>query len=259
MKILPVWLDALNVGERTRLMDEKRVKPLAESMAAIGLQQPITVWIDEDDGVHLVAGLHRVRAAERLKWDTIDAVVVDFDATDRELWEIDENLMRAELTEIERARHSKRRKELWETRQNRVSEVCPPEIGYQKPPPAKKGFAADTAEKTGMSKRSINQALRRAEKIAPDVQEEVAALPSGDVGVELDALADLRPEEQRQAVERVKAGHSQNIREAREFIRGPEETATDKEFDALMRAWKKASDPVRERFLHAIRDWTEAA
>jgi len=50
-----------------------------------------------------------------------------------------------------------------------VGKVCPPEIGYKKPPPQEKAFAADTAAITGESKRSINQHLARAEALGDDL------------------------------------------------------------------------------------------
>ena len=49
------------------------------------------------------------------------AVIMDCDEIDRELWHIDENLCRAELTEQERGEHLKRRQELFEARQ--VAEI----------------------------------------------------------------------------------------------------------------------------------------
>jgi ParB-like chromosome segregation protein Spo0J len=102
MKISKIWLDALVVGERHRKVDDAKVAVLAESLSAIGLQQPVSVWFDEQDGMHLVAGLHRVRAAEKLGWEQIDAVTVELDDVDRERWEIAENLHRSELTALER-------------------------------------------------------------------------------------------------------------------------------------------------------------
>lgn len=105
MKISKIWLDALVVGDRHRKVDDTKVAVLAESLSAIGLQQPVSVWFDEQDGMHLVAGLHRVRAAEKLGWEQIDAVAVELDDVDRERWEIAENLHRSELTALERDGH----------------------------------------------------------------------------------------------------------------------------------------------------------
>lgn len=51
----------------------------------------------------LIAGRHRLEAARRLGWEEIDAYVFEGDERDARLWEIAENLHRAELTVQERA------------------------------------------------------------------------------------------------------------------------------------------------------------
>jgi hypothetical protein len=56
----------------------------------------------------------RPEAAVDLGWEWIDVVFHDeWSEIDRQLWEIDENLMRAELSPTEMAEHLARRKELW--------------------------------------------------------------------------------------------------------------------------------------------------
>lgn len=58
-------------------------EPLAElaaSLAAHGLQQPITVrWGPEQQRYELLAGERRLRAAQQLGWETIPALVRDVD------------------------------------------------------------------------------------------------------------------------------------------------------------------------------------
>ena len=93
---------------------------------------------------------------------------------DRQLWEIDENLQRANLTPSQEADHLKRRKELRDARETagRTSPTSLPD-GRTAGPQHAEGFASETAATTGMSKRTINQAIHRAENIAPDVMEAV--------------------------------------------------------------------------------------
>jgi ParB/RepB/Spo0J family partition protein len=100
----------IRVPERMRSrIDEDRVSTLATSMSKLGLMTPITVYIDVDDeGLHhptLVAGHHRLRAAQQLGWNGIDCVLSRASETDRRLWEIAENLHRSELTVREHAEH----------------------------------------------------------------------------------------------------------------------------------------------------------
>ncbi|AGG89273.1 hypothetical protein [Rhodanobacter denitrificans] len=84
----------------------------------------------------------------------------------------------------------KRRAEIW-------TALHPEQVGKDFPPVAKHGrpqpkaFAAETAEASGMTKRSINQHLARAEALGDDLDE--VAGTSLDKGVELDALAACLP------------------------------------------------------------------
>ncbi len=68
-------------------------------------------------------------------------------------------------------------------------------------------FVADTAKKTGQSKRAVERDKARGENIAKDVQKEIAGTTIEDSGVQLDALAAATPEQQREAVKAVNLGH----------------------------------------------------
>lgn len=103
--------DIFIVGER-RPVNEKAVALIANSVENIGLQHPITIrYVDllhhpEEGELHgayvLVAGRHRMAAYEQLGRERIECVVLKGDEIDARLWEIAENLHRADLTELER-------------------------------------------------------------------------------------------------------------------------------------------------------------
>lgn len=102
----------VHVAEGRRAIVESAMAPLMESISKIGLQMPICVRVvDEMElpgegavcGVPvLVAGRHRLEAARRLGIEMIPAVQMN-DETDARLWEISENLHRAELSAVDRA------------------------------------------------------------------------------------------------------------------------------------------------------------
>jgi len=192
-EIEKVLISFIETGERGRSLNESRVPPLMESIQAIGLQTPISVWLEEEDGgdqhVHLVAGLHRLEAAKRLGWEKIDAIYVEMDEIDRQLWEIDENLCRSELTEAEEAQHLARRKELWEARETANSFRSFEGRGN-------KGFASETASVSGQTARSVQKKIARAQKIEPKLLEEVKGTEL-DKGVVLDELAAAPKQDQR--------------------------------------------------------------
>jgi ParB-like chromosome segregation protein Spo0J len=93
------------VGPRLRSIDQTKVDALAESIRTIGLQHPISIYQDDLGRPHLVAGAHRLEAVKKLGIAGIDAIVVELLDIDRKLWEIAENLHRAELTALERDQH----------------------------------------------------------------------------------------------------------------------------------------------------------
>jgi ParB/RepB/Spo0J family partition protein len=87
-----------------RVVKDEAVAVLAESIREIGLQMPVTVRPDPDSSDYfLVAGAHRLAACKAAGLERIDAVVAEWDEMEARLWEISENLHRAELSAVERA------------------------------------------------------------------------------------------------------------------------------------------------------------
>jgi ParB family chromosome partitioning protein len=86
---------------RTRI-DEAELTDLANSMQASGLLQPIIVR-PRDGGYELIAGERRWRAAERLGWPKIPAVVREVDDRTLLTLALVENLQRDDLSPIDEA------------------------------------------------------------------------------------------------------------------------------------------------------------
>jgi len=243
MKIECTDPEIVDVPRRLRSLRQDKVDQLAESMAALGLQQPITVWSEAGDHLELVAGAHRLAAAIKLGWESIDCIWANgMPEIDRQLWEIDENLMRAELNPTELGEHITRRAELWGKRETQVSEVRPPEksVGNKSPPTQKKGFAADTAKATGMSKRTINEHLARTKAIPADVRDMIKGTRL-DTRVYLDSLKGMEPDDQRA---KVKADLAAPKKPNRSFGIG----GVEGEFQNLQWRWNQVSCEAQRRF-----------
>lgn len=86
---------------RTR-MDEAELTDLANSMQASGLLQPVVVRA-RDGGFELIAGERRWRAAQRLGWARIPAVVKEADDRTLLTLALIENLQRDNLSPIDEA------------------------------------------------------------------------------------------------------------------------------------------------------------
>lgn len=261
MDVISVPIEGIRIPERMRPLNESKVEALAQSIAAIGLQHPIGIVLSDDDSFGtLVTGNHRLAAAKRLGWEWIDAIEIKLPELDRQLWEIDENLMRAELTPTQEAEHLRRRKELWEQRGALAltGETAPntgrksADIGPGRP----RGFAAETAAATGRAKSVINQAIRRAEQIVPEALAAVAGT-SLDKGVELDALTKLAPEAQVAIAQRAAAGEVVSARQMAQIVppaaRPAASTHVVDQADALSLAWSKTNEEARRLFVARYR------
>jgi ParB family chromosome partitioning protein len=86
-----------------RTFTEPELVELEASIKANGLLQPITVRSQPGGGWELVAGERRLRAAGRLGWTEIPAVVRDFDDRAMLTLALVENLQRADLNPLEEA------------------------------------------------------------------------------------------------------------------------------------------------------------
>src|SRR5690606_24548282 len=132
------------------------VTELADSIREIGLLNPITVTPDNV----LIAGLHRLEACRRLGWTEIPCIVVEMADVDRELAEIDENLIRHEYHYTERAVALARRKELYEAKHPEAKHGgAPGKAGGGKVAKDEtvSSFAADTAARTKVNPRTVQQ------------------------------------------------------------------------------------------------------
>jgi ParB-like chromosome segregation protein Spo0J len=113
-KIDRMHLTDVFVPDGRRPVNPKVVERLKESITKIGLMTPITVKIVDNymDPVEgeiekasvLVAGRHRLEAVRALGHKEIDCFVWE-DETSARMWELAENLHRAELTVQQRAEH----------------------------------------------------------------------------------------------------------------------------------------------------------
>ena len=88
-------------------MDEPALQELVQSLKRSGLLQPIVVRV-QGNGYQLIAGERRWRAAQRLGWSRIPAVVKEADDKTLLTLALVENLQRDNLSAIESARSYQR-------------------------------------------------------------------------------------------------------------------------------------------------------
>lgn len=207
----------ITVGERHRkTLDTSKVDALADSIATLGLLQPIVVT----HAGALVAGRHRLEACRKLglAWIDVNVVPEGTDALTVELAEIDENLVRNELTAMEQGEHLARRKAIYE-------ELYPETKhgGDRKSDGAKSkrqddvlvpAFAQDAAAKTGKSERTVQRAVHVAEHIPEPVRDAIRETPTADKQSELLKLARMPEAEQQAVAEKLASGSAKTVKDA---------------------------------------------
>ena len=230
-KVVPIDSVVVPAGRRP----VRDVERLAESVARLGLLNPITVT----ESLRLVAGRNRLEACRSLGWEEIPATVVSLSDLDAELAEIDENLCRNELTALERAEQLRRRKEIYEAAH---PEVKDPKKGRPKKCETVSHFATDTAAKAGLSARTVQQDVQIAERIAEEAKEAVRGTPLEDNKTELLKLARVPQERQAEVARLVAGGEVNTVSQATVEVKRREKRA---ELEARAAAVEAAPDRPR--------------
>jgi N6-adenosine-specific RNA methylase IME4 len=194
---------------RLRRLRLEKVAELAESIAARGgLIVPITAQ-RAGDGYALIAGWHRLEAVKKLGYIDILAFILDGIEADRAaLIEIDENLIRADLSPAERAIHLHERKRLYEKAHPKTKHGGDRKSESSSQHENLNSFTVDTAKKTGKGRSTIAREVARA-KIVGLAEVIGTSLDSGD---QLDALAKLPEPVQRDLIARAKGGADINVK-----------------------------------------------
>lgn len=249
MKTERLLLVDIETGERLRAVDPAKVSGLKASIAEIGLRTPITVSASRDgDEWHfrLVAGAHRLEALRSLGEEYADCFVMEGDADDAALWEIDENFARSELSDAQRADHHVRREEILK-RKGLVKDA--PKGGRPGNSDKLSSYSDQAAASLGVDKRTVQRDLARGKKIDADVLAEVAGTAL-DKGVVLDELARTAPADQHDKLAEIAARYKSKLPLAADPLNDLE--ATEKQLAALMSAWNRAGPEAREKFLETI-------
>lgn len=112
-----------NPFQPRRIFTDAELSELEVSLKANGLLQPVTVRTRSNGGWELVAGERRLRAASRLGWTEIPALVREFDDRAMLTLALVENLQRANLNPLEEAEGYQRLIEEFGLTQQQVAEV----------------------------------------------------------------------------------------------------------------------------------------
>jgi len=214
----------INPGRREAAPED--VQRLSESIVEVGMMNPINVTADHT----LIAGLHRLEAAKRLGWTEIECSINDMDALHTELAEIDENVIRAGLSDLELSELLARRKKIYETlhpstiARNLPGHVNNYESSSDKLTGEEKPFSQDTAEKMGVSPRTVERHVQIAENLTPEAKKILHGTDMRITKQNLTKLSRLEPGQQTEAAKQLTDG---TIKSVDEYTAG--DTATMRE------------------------------
>lgn len=203
----------INPGRREAAPED--VQKLSESIAEVGMMNPITVTADHT----LVAGLHRLEAAKLLGWEEVECKVIETDDLHAELAEIDENVVRANLSDLELCDLLARRKKIYETlhpstvARNVAGHASNYESSSDKLTHEEKPFSQDTAEKMGVSKRTVERQVQIAENLTPETKEILHGADTKITKQNLTKLSRLKPEQQEEAAAQLAEGKIKSVDE----------------------------------------------
>ncbi len=207
-KVCLTDVNVIKILKRKRELNSDHLTALKESISKLGLIEPIVIT----DKNILIAGYHRLQAFKDLNYAKIPTVIKNVDEINAELLEIDENLIRHELTQLEKSEQLQRRKEIYEilnpnTKANAVRQNNLPKrndfvLGdEQETQVQEKSFTQETSEKTGLSQRSIQQSVQIAENLTEEAKDKIKEVKLEDNKTALLEVARTEPEKQLEKID----------------------------------------------------------
>jgi len=261
-----VYLDKVTVPERLRAVSADHVATIVESVKQCGeILNPIIVGAekleDNPDQVNffLIAGAHRFEAAKQAGLERIPSQVwEDITPEEARLIEIDENLIRHELNPLDRAVFLSERKDVYEKMHPETKNGAQGSRSGQTNENDTMSFSNDTAERTGLGKRTIERAVKIAKGIPVDLRKRIIGSELAQNQKELLELAKLGdPMLQAQVVERIVGGQSTKVGGAVKDIKGhvePPKNKEEAEFEKLIELWNRSSKTAQNKFLDVLED-----
>lgn len=190
MRIDDIRIDLIDASGRLRPINPGWVETMVDEMAAGAVLAPIEV-VEAGDGFRLITGAHRLAAARKLDRATIEAKIWPADAFADEgeirLKEVQENILRFELTELDRASAIAAWKQIYEDTRKTPRRGRPPksENAADSARIFAERFSIAAARALGISERSVRISVQIARGVPERVKTRIAAHPIADNQMEL--------------------------------------------------------------------------
>jgi ParB family chromosome partitioning protein len=240
--------------DRLRPTSDAAVSAIADSIREHGLIYPIVVRRLRAGGFELVDGGHRLAAMASLSAEVVPVRCYDGPAPAIRLIEIDTNLARADLSDLDRSIHlAARRREYLaehpETAQGRAGAAGRWDATAEM---ALASFVTMTAQQTGLDVRKIHKFVAAGAVLDKVTAERLRSAPKRVFLNDILALAKAPPALRPVAVEAFSSGSSPKIAAALKAAKGveaPIQDPVDQQLKALKTAWARAGAAARRRWL----------
>ncbi|TAY75353.1 ParB N-terminal domain-containing protein [Rhizobium ruizarguesonis] len=257
-----ILISDIVIPERLRAVEEEVAVAIAQSMVEHGQINPITVRVTPNakGGKYtLVAGAHRIRAAQINDDVEIDAMIVESDKAEAQLIEITENLFRNDLSVMDRAVFVQTYRDVWEKAHGKIGAGRPgnrANLAQLFADETEAGsFSKHVADRMGLSKRAVEYLNKIAQNLHPDVRAAVRGTPIADNQSALLKIAKMEPLKQRQTA--IAFRTEPDLKKALALVDPALPLSKQKAEQAtllsrLVTAWEDASEETRDQFLEHI-------
>lgn len=262
IETLDVALKDIDVGDRLRQVNEAKAEGFAESILKVGQKTPIEVVAKaKGKGYRLIAGGHRYRAHQIAGLKTIRAELkaTETDTPEHEirLHEIDENLIRHELTPLDRAIFLGERQRVYEEMHPETRNGANGGRGGKKNENEIVSFSKNSAEAIGIGERTIQRATMIFKALSPELKERLQGTFLAEKEGELHNLAKLDPAKRMEIVDTVLADEDRktSVMVAADQVYGKpntEKSPEDKAYEALIKNFRNAPKKAKQAFLEHL-------
>ena len=261
--------------DRLREVDRDIVEGLVTSIQANGLQQPIQVRKQPlaKDKFILISGAHRLAACRKIGMPSVPCVVTECSDLEARMMEVDENLIRYELTPFDRAVFLAERKKIYEemypeTRHGGKGQenIESQHSSLDKTTSTKNdimSFCTNTAEKLNLNRRTIERSIRLHRDLSPASKVAIAGTWLARSGKDLEMLSRQDPEIQAKVLNLIASvTHMEKpggVALALNRIIGKGEpvsavTEAHNWFLALLKLWDKVPVTARNKFISHLNE-----
>lgn len=240
-KIIPITKIIVPQGQEAQAVSE-----LVESIHQFGVLNPITVT----PKFKIIAGRKRLAAAKVAGLKAVPVHIISLSNIQNRIVEIDENLVRIELTYLARGELLMEKKELLLSQgeiTKRGGDRKSKKIKAQnlRADPTK-SFSEKMAKDMKLSKRVIEEEVNLAKKLEPSVRDEIRGTPTADSKTELRILSQQDKKTQMKAAQLIGHGKAKTVREALAAIAPTEEEIEIPEFSRKIKALSRFGKQLDE-------------